>query len=133
MSIDNQVNVGHYQLVAAARLLNDLDGQRRREARSYIDGYHDGHRAGCDLGYDQAEQDMAKAWRAVAGVVRPHGNGLVGHSPPPGLAELQRIRDQPGGAFYLDRLARHRRRQYEGGPVDWETGQPLRPPRKSNP
>jgi hypothetical protein len=79
-----------------------------------------------DVGQGQAHTEMARAWHDVAGIVRPHGSGVIGRAPSPVHAELQALRAEPGGQAYIDRLARHGGREYTGGPVSWETGRPLR-------
>ena len=106
---------------AARRLLDDLDGQRRRESAAYASGYRDGHRTGWEVGYGHAHHEMARDWAAVAKPVRQLGTpGSVAHE------ELQRRRSEPGGPAYEAALRRRGGREYKGGPVAWETGQPIR-------
>jgi hypothetical protein len=86
-------------------------------AAVYLLGYSDGEQAG----HRAAHEEMAKEWAAfVAAPVRNLGkSSSLPHE------ELQRRRAKPGGIVYEARLARHGR-EYEGGPVVWETGQPVR-------
>lgn len=52
--------------LAAAELLDDLDGQRAREAAEFQAGYDLGFATGRDVGYQQAENNMQRAWSALA-------------------------------------------------------------------
>ncbi|NVI88233.1 hypothetical protein [Actinomadura sp. BRA 177] len=62
--------------VAAAELLDDLDGQRQREGDAFGEGYRLGFGTGQEVGYRQAEWDMHRAWTPVAGSVRQLGWSL---------------------------------------------------------
>jgi hypothetical protein len=57
-------------LEKAQALLEDLDGQRRREVEAYATGYRDGHRTGWEIGYAHAHHEMAAEWTAIAARVR---------------------------------------------------------------
>lgn len=52
--------------IAAAELIDDLDGQRAREAAAFEEGYRLAFEAGREVGYAQAERDMEKAWGALS-------------------------------------------------------------------
>lgn len=56
--------------LAAAELVDDLDGQRAREAAAFEEGYRLAFEAGREIGYRQAEDDMQRAWSALAAKVR---------------------------------------------------------------
>lgn len=81
--------------VAAAELVDDLEGQRVREAAEFRAGHALGFAAGRDVGYGAAERDMAHEWRAVAEHVRRIASS-------PSLAELE-ARRYPG--YTPERLA----------------------------
>ena len=62
----------HRLAMLAAQLLGDLsaEGDRRdRELQAHLDWWADGYRAGfaagSDVGYGQAEHDMAQSWRSL--------------------------------------------------------------------
>ncbi|SDI51218.1 hypothetical protein SAMN05421505_1629 [Sinosporangium album] len=54
-------------------MLADLDGQQRREANAYTQGYRDGHRSGWEIGYGHAQHEMASEWADLADKVRAVG------------------------------------------------------------
>ena len=89
-------------LLTAARLLDDLEGQRRREAEAYAAGYRDGHRSGWEIGYAHAHEEMAAHWRALAEQIRRTANT-------PTHAELIQRRATSTSS-----------NDYAGGPVEWE-------------
>jgi len=78
--------------------------------------YRLGYNQGFEIGYGRAENDMAREWSAVAKHVR-------NTSRKPTSAELAERR-KPGGAIYEAALCRRGGREYEGGPVNFWTGQP---------
>ncbi|SNR35049.1 hypothetical protein [Actinomadura mexicana] len=99
---------------AAAEMVDDIQGQQRRESAAFGEGYALGLAAGVDVGRDQAETDMTEAWRPVAESVRRLGRTLT-------FEEIERRRwDGRREDFGLPRPG-----DYTGGPVDWETGRPL--------
>ena len=115
------MNVVERQMANAARLLRALDQQRDRESAAYRQGYLDGHTSGWETGYRHAHHEVAVAWSQVAERVRETGRT-------PTQRETDQRRSTPGGIAYTARLQRHGH-EYQGGPVDWETG--LRPLRRS--
>lgn len=79
--------------------------------------YRLGFAQGEEVGYRRAERDMAAEWAKV-----PARWNAIGRTPTPDeLAE----RRKPGGKLYEARMRRHGR-EYAGGPVHFETGQPMR-------
>ncbi|MFI9846504.1 hypothetical protein ACIHFD_56445 [Nonomuraea sp. NPDC051941] len=79
--------------------------------------YRLGFTQGEETGYRRAEIDMEREWSAVAEKVRST-------SRTPTAAELAERR-KPGGPIYEAALRRRGGREYEGGPVNFWTGQPL--------
>lgn len=57
------------------QLLDDLDGQRKREDQSFADGFRVGFEDGFDVGRGMAEEEINKAWSALASKVRGLGKG----------------------------------------------------------
>jgi len=101
-------------------LVGDHEGQRRREEQAFRDGFVAGWNDAYEVGYNTAHHEMAEEWSAIAAGVQQLGSpGSVPHD------ELVRRRIIPGGTLYEARLARHGR-EYAGGPVNWETGLPMR-------
>jgi hypothetical protein len=101
-------------------LVGDYEGQRRREDQAFRDGFVAGWDDAYEVGYNTAHQEMAEEWAAIAAHVQQLGApGSVPHD------ELVRRRLLPCGTLYEARLARHGR-EYQGGPVNWETGLPIR-------
>jgi hypothetical protein len=78
--------------VTATAELTDLAGERvqaiRRRLAAWREGFISGFEAGRQIGYCQAEADMAQAWQEAA---RPLSR------PGPSHAELERLRWGPGG------------------------------------
>ncbi|MFI7452333.1 hypothetical protein ACIBQX_32900 [Nonomuraea sp. NPDC049714] len=79
--------------------------------------YRLGFAQGEAAGYLLAEHDMETTWSRVAEKVRSI-------SRTPTAVELAERR-KPGGKIYEARMRRHGR-EYAGGPVHFETGQPMR-------
>lgn len=100
-------------LLAAAQMVDDLDGQRRRENQSFQDGFRSGFDAGYEVGYGRGVTEAAEEWARLAQVIRQHANR-------PTHDELSRRRAAPGPNW----------RQYEGGPVQWDG--PARPPMEAS-
>lgn len=73
------------QLLEAARLLDNLENARLQADAAFREGYELGYRAGFDVGYGQAEHEMAEAWKPVADYVHTTARQ-------PTHAELQRRR-----------------------------------------
>lgn len=71
--------------MAAAELLDDIEGQHRREDDAFALGYRLGFAAGRDVGHHQAETEMARAWARLAAYVRSMASV-------PTFAELQERR-----------------------------------------
>ncbi|WP_055480877.1 hypothetical protein [Sphaerimonospora mesophila] len=57
-------------LLAAARLVDDFDAQRRRETQAFAEGFNVGYQDGYDVGYQRAVEEMAAEWRGMAEQVR---------------------------------------------------------------
>ncbi|MEU0520650.1 hypothetical protein [Streptosporangium sp. NPDC006007] len=95
--------VDRRHLLVAAQLLDDLDGQRRRERATFEEGYQAGFEAGRRAGAEAAEEEMRAAWAKVAEQVRRTANTLT-------YDELARRRAATGP--WED--------EYRGGPVEWE-------------
>ncbi|SFO14664.1 hypothetical protein SAMN04489713_104272 [Actinomadura madurae] len=95
--------------VAAAEMVDDIEGQQRRESAAFRDGYALGLAAGIDVGRDQAERDMAEAWRPVAESVRRLGRTLT-------FEEIERRRWDGR----REDFGRPRPGDYTGGPVSWD-------------
>src|SRR5262245_327477 len=97
------------------RLLADLEAHHREVQQAYADGYRDGHRSGWDIGYGHAHHEMADEWRKVAEHVRRYGRMRT-------FQEVELARwGGPREAF-----GQPREGEYNGGPVPWEPGRPLR-------
>ncbi|MBB5075835.1 hypothetical protein [Nonomuraea endophytica] len=90
------------------KLVNDLDGQHKREAQMYAGGYRAGHLSGWEVGYTHAHHEIAQVWKALAERVRRTASQ-------PTYAELQARR--------LVVLVRPRG-DHEGGPVWWGAERP---------
>ncbi|MFI6324641.1 hypothetical protein ACIBG8_44445 [Nonomuraea sp. NPDC050556] len=90
------------------KLVNDLDGQHKREAQMYSDGYRDGHRSGWEVGYAHAHHEIAQVWKALAERVRRTAS-------PPTNAELQARRLVVPVLLHGD---------YTGGPARWDAKRP---------
>ncbi|MEU4823104.1 hypothetical protein AB0H37_14635 [Actinomadura sp. NPDC023710] len=99
---------------AAAEMVDDIQGQQRRESAAFGDGYALGLAAGVEVGRDQAETDMAEAWRPVAESVRRLGRTLT-------FEEIERRRWDGR----REDFGRPRPGDHPGGPVDWTTGRAL--------
>jgi hypothetical protein len=56
--------------VAAAELIDDLDGQRRREHAAFAEGYRLGFHAGHDVGHRAAHHEIETVWATLAARVR---------------------------------------------------------------
>jgi hypothetical protein len=97
-------------LLAAAELADDLTGRAEADAAAFAQAYELGYHSGWQVGYWYARTEDEDAARRVAAHVR-------GIADRPSFAELTRRRN---GA---DRP----RPDYPGGPVEWDTGRPLRP------
>ncbi|MBN6051309.1 hypothetical protein JYK22_05135, partial [Nonomuraea sp. RK-328] len=78
--------------------------------------YRLGFTQGEAVGFGRAHEEMSREWAAVAARVKATGRT-------PTAVELAERR-RPGGAVYEARMRRHGR-DYQGGPVDFLTGQPL--------
>jgi hypothetical protein len=52
--------------LAAADLVDDLDGQRAREDAAFQEGYRLAFEAGREVGYAQAQRDMEKEWSILS-------------------------------------------------------------------
>ena len=111
-------------IAEAQRLVDAITDQAQRDEDNYRRGFADAARIfldhGHEIGYALAHQEMAAAWSALAAHVR----ALAGT---PTHAELQQRRSQPGGDAYHAALQRRGGREYTGGPIDFDTGQPLQP------
>lgn len=117
-------------LAELRRLLDDHDERDRREALAYEAGYRDGFAAGADVGYGQAEHEMAQAWHAIARRVK----AAASESTPAERAALDAsaAAGEPCGpkcgrcsrCIRADAVAR-RGGDYTGGPVPWD-GRPVR-------
>lgn len=80
--------------------------------------YRLGFAQGEEVGYGRAEEDMRREWAAISSAVKAT-------SRVPTTAELAERR-RPGGAIYEARMRRHGGREYQGGPVNFWTGQSLK-------
>lgn len=74
-------------LLAAAKLVDDLDGQRHREKQAFTEGFTVGYQDGYDVGYVRAHEEMAEQWRKLAQHIRRAANQPTHH-------EVQARRDE---------------------------------------
>lgn len=77
-----------------------------------------GFTQGEEVGYGRAHEEMAAEWARVAEKVKATGRTLTAD-------ELEQRRRTPGGPIYEAAMRRRGGREYEGGPVDFLTGQPI--------
>ncbi|MFG2021103.1 hypothetical protein [Actinomadura geliboluensis] len=100
-------------MLTAAEMVDDLDGQRAREAAAFREGYRLGFGGGREVGER----------RVVSAAMLAHDDvvaDLAGRRPSRSYSELELIRwDGPRRDFGKPRPG-----DYMGGPVDWETGRP---------
>lgn len=95
--------VDRRHLLIAAQLLDDLDGQHRRERAAFEAGRRAGFEEGYQAGAKNADDAMRAAWVRVAEQVRRIANTST-------YDELARRRAAAGP----------RDGEYRGGPVEWE-------------
>lgn len=98
-----------------------LDLDRVDYEQGWEAGYRAGYQTGHDVGYGRAHHQLDEAWRALAQRVVRIGTGKL-------QGVLAEIRDQPHGHAWQEFRDRHGR-DYQGGPVDWDTGRPAQPNR----
>lgn len=120
MAIDRE------HLLAAARLVDDLDGQRRREAVAYANGFRDGYATGHDVGHGQAHAELDRAWNALA--ARILATGKVATPAEHAAMDASAAAGEPctskcDACSRCTRAAAVARRgaDYTGGPVSWDT------------
>lgn len=102
----------------AAELRRVLATDRPDFERGWRQGYHRGFDAGWNVGYGRARIELDETWEALAKRVIATGTRLSAD-------DLRRLREMPTGQAWERWRARHGG-DYRGGPVDWETGRPLR-------
>lgn len=95
----NDLDELRHLIAAAADLVDDLEGQRAAETAEFHAGYRLGFDAGHEVGYRQAEDDMAREWAVLAGKVR-----AIASQPTPQALQERREQlevalpcQQPGG------------------------------------
>lgn len=119
-------------LLLAINLVAAIGDQVQRDEQNWSAGYRYAARVYFELGRDtgraEAERAQDRRWAPIAEHVHQISNT-------PGRAELQLRRAEPGNLWrYRDGRAVQpdaftsaliRRGVYTGGPVDWETSQPV--------
>lgn len=103
----------------AVQLRRVLATDRPTYETGWVDGYRRGFAAGFDVGHGSAHRSRDEQWNAIA-------KKSQWYAQQPSHAKLAMIRDTPGGEAYLAAQARRGGTEYTGGPVDWDTGRPLR-------
>lgn len=103
----------HPYIVAVEMLADSAERERSIADAMWSAGYAAGLDAGTEIGRDQAEAEMARAWAPVAESVRRLGRSLTREE-----LELRRWDGR------REDFGRPRPGDHPGGPVDWETGRP---------
>ncbi len=115
----------HRHLLAAARLVDDIDGQRHREQVSFEEGYRAGYDAGYEVGQAHAEAEMRRQWEDLAAQVRAAGlrRTTAEHAELDATAAAgEPCAPKCGTCSRCIRAAAVTRRggDYDGGPTPWE-------------
>ncbi|MDL4772916.1 hypothetical protein [Actinomadura xylanilytica] len=112
---DVAASVRHPYIVAAEMLAESPERERSIADAMWTAGFGVGFVAGEDVGYGRAHAEMDRAWADLAAKVR----GLASS---PKHDELERRRWDGR----RENFGRPRPGDYLGGPVEWETGRPVR-------